>query len=296
MIGLILNLASIKMLRHKSLKHQFYKYLICKSICDSFVCLHGIGYLNSNSAYSHQNVYNTYSMLFYQINIIRNPLRCVFFISAASELGLTFIRIFSFSSKVNRLNSISIKYYMAIIVFVPVSVSTLPYFTVDIIATNVTGIYYWTSNPFGLSAFYKYYILIVLFIESVIPTILLVMYNLIVLIKYRRHMNEKHKLTKNCLKKSDVRFTKMILVLTGIFFVTHFFDMVMAILLRYYYYYAGDNVTISQLARSLINFLRQFVYLLQYTQYAFNIFIYVANDPNLYKIFSHFMLRIKFFN
>ena len=47
-IGLVLNLLSIKLLTHKSLKHEFYKELKCKSIFDSIVCLIGVGYLNNN--------------------------------------------------------------------------------------------------------------------------------------------------------------------------------------------------------------------------------------------------------
>ena len=299
MIGLILNLASIRMLRHKSLKHKFYKYLLGKSICDSFVCLIGIGYLNSNSAYSLRNLYNTYLVLFYQINIIRTPMRCAFFISTSSEVCLTFIRILAFSMKINTLNNTLIKYYVAYIIFVSCTFTIPPYFAVEILPSNVTGIYYWTSNQFGLSTFYKYYIFVILFIESVIPTMLLIIFNLIILFKYQKRMNEKHRLnihSINSLKTSDMNFNKMILVLTGIFFATHLCDMILAIVIRYYYFFSRDDIKIPLNWASTINFLRQLVYLMQITQYAFNIFIYVGYDPNLHKIFSLSLFKIKFLN
>ena len=43
-IGLILNLIGIKMMVNKSLKHDFYKFLLFKTACDSLACPFGIRY------------------------------------------------------------------------------------------------------------------------------------------------------------------------------------------------------------------------------------------------------------
>ena len=123
--------------------------------------------------------------------------------------------------------------------------------------------------------------------------------NLIILFKYQKRMNEKHRLnihSINSLKTSDMNFNKMILVLTGIFFATHLCDMILAIVIRYYYFFSRDDIKIPLNWASTINFLRQLVYLMQITQYAFNIFIYVGYDPNLHKIFSLSLFKIKFLN
>ena len=227
--GFILNLANIKLLAHKSLKHRFYKYLMCKSILDGIVCFLGMGYLNNQSIPA---LTENYWLLFYKLYIVKIPLRIEFMVLSLSEIYLTFNRIYAFSNSKNRLSYIPIKYYMMIIIGFPFSLSIIPYFSLSIKELNQTGVYYWSTTTFGFSKLFLFYTLLVLVFESIIPTILLIAFNIIVLYKYKKR--SKFRISLNIqsienIKKTDNRFTKMIIIITGVYSVTHFFDMLSAI-------------------------------------------------------------------
>ena len=283
-IGLALNLFSIKLLMHKSLKHEFYKYLKCKSIFDSIVCLIGVGYLNNNCLHYRPNFYNTYGILFYLLYLIRVPIRMTLLASALSEVYLTFNRIFTFTSKTNILKNISIKYYMTFIWTLSISLVGVSYFSVNIKETNQTGMFYWSPSTFGMSGFYKSYILVMLVVETVFPALMLTISNIIILISFKQRMNTKINLqvqSIGLIKKSEIRFTKMILILTGLFMSIKFFDMLSSISFRYATFYYNN---FSKFTISLIDIFRQLSYLLIFMQYVLNIFIYVVIDPNLHKV------------
>ena len=283
-IGLILNLFSIKLLMHKTLKHKFYSYLRCKSIFDSIVCLFGVGYLKNNCLLCITNNFNSYGILFYQIHVIRIPFRSALLASTLSEVYLTFNRIYSFSNIKTCLNNIQAKFLITFIVAMCIFLDGISYFSVEIKESNVTGIYYSKLTGFGKSYFYKTYVLLILLLESFVPTVLLIISNIIIMFKFKRQMNKKMTLniqTRDLIKKSEIRFTKMILALTGIFVTAKFFDMLSTISFRYAIFF---NQNISILNKSIIDLFRQFSYLLVFMQYVLNIFIYVAIDPNLLRI------------
>ena len=283
-IGLILNLLSIKLLMHKTLTHKFYKYLRCKSIFDSIVCLFGVGYLKNNCLLCIKNHLNSYGILFFQIHVIRIPFRSALLASTLSEVYLNLNRIYSFSNVKTCLNNIQAKYFITFIVATCLFLDGISYFTVEIKESNQTGIYYSILTDFGKSHFYKSYVLLILLLESVVPTVLLIVSNIIILIKFKRRMSKKMTLniqSRDLIKKSEIKFTKMILALTGVFVCVKTLDMLSTIAFRYASFF---NQNISLLNKSLIDLFRQLSYLLVFMQYVLNIFIYVAIDPNLLRI------------
>ena len=287
--GFILNLANIKLLAHKSLKHRFYKYLMCKSILDATVCFLGMGYLNNQSI---PTFTDNYWLLFYKLYIVKIPLRIEFMVLSLSEIYLTLNRICTFSKTKNRFSNISIKYYMLIIIGFPFSLSIIPYFSLSIRELNQTGVYYWSTTTFGFSKLFLFYSLLVLFFESVIPTILLIAFNLVVLFKYKSRLKFRISLniqTIENIKKTDHRFTKMIIIVTGVYSVTHFFDMLSAIANRLVVY---TEFQYSDQTYSIIFFFRAATYLLLYLQFVLNIFIYISIDPNMRKIFEKHLFHV----
>ena len=291
LVGFFLNLASINLLTNKRLKHKFYKYLKCKSICDTAVCLLGIGYLNSNCFQCVDGSYGTFAMLFYKLYIIKFAYRITLLSSALSEIYLNLNRIFSFSNRNNLLNNMPVKYYMTCVVLTPVVFAVIPYLGVEIKRMNESNMYSVSTTSFGKTAFFQYYVLLSLALESVLPTLILISINLVVLIKFRQRMNFKINMniqTTSFIKKTEVRFTKMILILTGTFTLTRFLDMISAISYRYVNYF---QIKCDEDAKSAINFFRQFTYLLLFLQYVFNIFVYVKVDPNLRRLLKLSWIR-----
>ncbi len=85
-LGLIMNALCIKILAHSSLKHRFYKYLMCKSICDILVCFIGIGYLNNARTQCESNT--SYGAIFFQWFIIKINLRIALLASGITEIQI----------------------------------------------------------------------------------------------------------------------------------------------------------------------------------------------------------------
>lgn len=83
-IGVILNIFSIFILNHRSLKHNFYKYLICKSIINLLTCVVGMGFTNS---YCRQCSFDeNFEMLLYRNYGICIPIRILLLTSVLSEI------------------------------------------------------------------------------------------------------------------------------------------------------------------------------------------------------------------
>ena len=86
-LGFVLNAIGVKLLSSPNLlkKHNFYKYILTKTICDMLVCLSGIGYLNNTCLQCvevQQNIFGIVIYRFYSLAIIRVTL----FSSAWSEV------------------------------------------------------------------------------------------------------------------------------------------------------------------------------------------------------------------
>ena len=282
LIGLILNVLNIKLLMHKSLKHEFYRYLMCKSILDSIVCLFGVGYLNNNCLQCFPSYISTYGVLFYRLYVIKIPLRMILVASVLSEVFLTLNRLKSFSNEKNTFN-IALKYYLLVLITLPSIIGGIAYFSVEIKQLNQTHEFYWETTEFGTSDFYRLLSVTLLVVESVIPIGILVLFNCMVLIKFKSRIKLKLNLniqSPEFLRKTEIRFTKLILILTSLYAIVHFLDTLCAILNRYY----NHNLTVYDYSQSIRNFFRQITYFFLFLLYAFNIFIYIAVDPNLYKL------------
>ena len=189
---------------------------------------------------------------------------------------------------------IPIKYYMMIIIGCPFSLCIPSFFSLSIEQVNHTDVYYWTTTAFGFSKLFLFYSLLALVFESIIPTILLIAFNIVVLFKYKRRSKFIISLniqSVDTIKKSENRFTKMIIIITGVYSITHFFDLLSSIANRVVSY---TDFQFSDQTKSIVFSSRALAYLFLYLQFVFNLFIYVSIDPNLRKIFKELIHRVSF--
>ena len=293
LLGFCLNLLSIKLLAAISVKHKFYKYLLCKSIWDALICLLGVGYLNSNCAVCNENNINTYWTLFYKVYVIRISLRILVSTSTLCEILLTFNRALSFSTKRNLLNHWSIKCHMLCCLMVPFSVGVPVIFSFQLKPLNQTHMFYWTLTSFGETRFFQCYTLVLLIVEYFIPICLLLILNLIILSKYKRRMRAKLSLSivaTQVIRKSEIRFTKIILIVTGVFVISRALDMMGSLFSRLEYILIINYIVLD---KALINLMRQITYLVVLLQYTVNIFIYVSIDPNLLELLNDYCSKLR---
>jgi hypothetical protein len=121
-----------------------------------------------------------------------------------------------------------------------VIVITPAYFAIEVkkisdMPTETKG--FWTFNYFGQTSFFKYYSVILLLFETVIPITILTLFNVMSVHKFRKLMKQKMRIqqNKNRIKKAEkanLRFTKLIIALTFICIVTRTIDSSSSIFLR----------------------------------------------------------------
>ena len=297
LIGFLLNAILIKVLSNEDLlrKHKFYKYILIKSICDWLVCLVGIGYLNNACTICDQITQNKYSTIVYELYMIKIPMRIAIVSSVWSEIYLNYNIYSILSGRKSFLTEIPLKYYLTVIFAGPVIISIPGYFAWSIYPTNSTDIYTFSLNSFGQTQVFSFYYLLLIVIESVIPVCLLFVFSVMSILKFKQIMKKIifpiNILTRNLhrKKKMQLKFTKMILILTAIVMLAHIADLLSA--LSYRLLVVGDDAYSPQIY-SLVNFGRTLVFFILYLQYSIGIFIYTSNDKNIYLLVRKLFNRL----
>ena len=281
-VGLVFNLFGIKILWNTNLlkKHKFYKYILVKTVCDLLVCLTGIGYLNNTCLQCievQQNVYGIIIYRFYSIAIIRVAL----FSSAWSEVYLNYNRYSTLVSQKTWITGISLKYYVPVLFGVPFLLSLPVYFSKSIQPIGSTNLYFMAFNSFGRSNIYLSYYLLLFMIELVIPMILLFVLSLLNIMEIKKFVRKKLVMNSDGIKKvksAEIRFTKVILVLTLAFMLVRLFDLLSGISYRLISIHA---INYSPGVYEIINFVRQTAFLLVYFNCAISIFMFASIDQNV---------------
>ena len=166
------------------------------------------------------------------------------------------------------------------------------YFSTRIMqTTNSSSIYYWVPSDFGLSLFFKFYVLLVFLVESVIPVIFLLIMNIITIRKFRKFIANKGTLTtaQNESGKAEERFTKWTLVLTAICLSTRILDLLSGIFNRLRIY---QLVVFTKEQLVLVALFKQTALLLLFCSHACECLIYLKVDRNLKELMME-LLHIK---
>jgi len=164
---------------------------------------------------------------------------------------------------------------IAIIVSIP-AYFALKFEKISDLPTETKG--FWTFSNFGETNIFRYYVLILMLFETVIPITILAVFNLLSVHRFKKIMKEKirRQQENKRAEKANIRFTKLIIALTFICIVIRSIDSCSAILYRMILFFR-INLTEDQSA---------VMYLVKHSLLAL-MFISHALDCSLYYMFDN---------
>jgi len=143
----------------------------------------------------------------------------------------------------------------------------------------------WELNEFGSSIYFKVYVMVVLFMETLAPLTLLTVLNFIAAKKYSSIINSANAgLTTDSVvqrREEENRCTRMILIMTSVCIVTHLLDLFSAIGKRIE---SLGMYEMSQEMSVLITFFRQVTFLIIFAAHSFDGVFIFGMDSNLTRI------------
>lgn len=145
--------------------------------------------------------------------------------------------------------------------------------------------WYTARTEFSKTDTFKIYVICIFLLESVLPIILLIIFSIVAMVKFNKLVKRYQGVSgvvgdAERLKREDVQFSRLILVIMGIFITTRFIDMIAGIFVRYR---AFINNTYDKID-SILFFVRQLAFLLLFTAHAFSSLIYYAKNSKLKQI------------
>jgi hypothetical protein len=142
----------------------------------------------------------------------------------------------------------------------------------------------WELNEFGSSIYFKVYVMVVLFMETLAPLTILTVLNCIAAKKYSSIDPPNVGLTTDTVVQRRVaenRCTRMILIMTSVCIVTHLLDLFSAIGKRIE---SLGMYEMSQEMSVLITFFRQVTFLIIFAAHSFDGVFIFGMDSNLTRI------------
>ena len=259
-----------------------------------FVCLTGISYLNYTCLECIDiKQYGLLAFRFYFISIFT---RVTLFSSAWSEVYLNYNRYSTLVGKKTWLTGISLKYYVPVLFGFPILLFLPNLFSRFIILDESTSFYMVEFNNLGNSAIFSYYYLLLFVLESILPMLLLLVLGLLNIVEFKKCMRKKMSINTDCvgkIKSAEVKFTKVIVLLTFAFMLVRLLDLLSGISYRLISINAIDY---SPSGFSIINFVRQASYFIEYFHYMSCFFVFASVDQNvslLMKTLLYKMLIVK---
>jgi len=211
--GVILNFISLVIVLNKDLNHFIYTYIWSRFFCNVIVCATGAGYVKVCTI----NCRQTYFAVFYQWYLNGIPMKVALFASTMSEILLILNRVYILIKRSSCLRHISKFQNLAMCYVIPSLVAIPFYFSIRIYQTDKLGIFMWELNAFGSSIYYKVYVMVVLFMETLAPLTILTVLNCIAAKKYSSIGPPNVGLTADSVvqrRKAENRCTRMILIMT----------------------------------------------------------------------------------
>ena len=274
-IGIFTNFGFLIALCNKKLKYHFYQNLYLKTFCDWVVCLIGIGRMGSHEINVNSS---TYCTLFYDVYIIKIPLRIALIASTYAEIYLLVIQcIYLFKGKTTKYEFN--KWIILICIYLlSISLSIPAYVTIKITKLNINE---FSINSIKLESTALFLTFNVLGIcLQVLPIFLFIILNVICVIKYRRALLELKSLRQNSKQseKSDRAFTKPIIILSSVFCVCKSFSFIVFLLSRM------SNLKEFELNSGydiVLRFCQQVAFLIDFSFHVFNSLLYINMDSKL---------------
>lgn len=289
-IGLSLNLFISVTLRRKELKNSFYRYLWFKALIDIFICVIGIGYFKSFCHYCPSTSVNTYGVLFYQWYVIKANLTNILIISSWHEIYSITQRYYKIQNKQSFLVNIKLKYYVPFIILIPVCFYINFYFFLDIQPHNHGKLYVWkqlNENNVILSLFF----LIMIFMECILPVILLIIIGTITIIAFKKQINKRSHLPNSITRyrRKENRRTILILSFTLLFIISRSANAIVTIALTA----VTSAKPLCLFNLSVVNLARQLCFLMYFSLPTINVFLYMRKDKKIFKAAKNQFIEIK---
>ena len=279
-IGCICNFMFLILVSHKSLKHKFYDCLWTKAFCDLIVSIIGIGYLNNACVECIKD--RTYWALFYNLYMIKIPLRIALVASTYTEIYLILNRLISLFKPKSTFLYFN-KWLFLFCIYFFVSLVCLPFvFTLEIVKeTNDDDQFIIIQK--SQSGFIGFIIISLCFVQLV-PMILLIVLNLMSIIKYRMTITKLKKMKRDFSSAGDKlesRFSRTIIIVSCVFFFIKLCSLISFLLSSLS---LATIIETNFQSLSIINFTRQISFLLNFIFHVLNGIFYIHMDSNLRKI------------
>lgn len=314
-IGVILNLTCITILiKNKEFNLRMYKLLVFKILIETISLLIGLGF---NDAICFKDCFSEYSINYY-LRIFVLLLRIIagsLFVSATlSEIGLNYERYLMLKRKINTFNKIELKYLFLVYILIGFAIffpEIFAYKYENVPKHNNNSIFDYSS--FGESDLYSYYMVISITTCNFISIVIFTAMNILLIIEYKkfvkrksafyfyritviphiifgddRNYNSSMTIAANP-KRSEINFTKMILILNIIFVLIRSLNLIMVVLFRKDKLNHVQMLNVSTILTRNIGFLTIFI------SYTINIFILIKFNRDFKNILFNCLKSVLIF-
>jgi len=218
------------------------------------------------------------------------PTRIAFFASSISDLILILNRYFVITDRrvwllnISKLTNLAICYVLSICLYVPLFYA----FRLEAVGSNREFAFKLTE--FGLSAIFKGYAAGTFLLETGLGVCTLGFFNVLSAIRFREKMIRKGHLLSNRTetKQKEMIYTKMVLILTTICFITRLLEAVARLFARLFLLNIHN---FSEETKSQIKLYHDISLVLLLAAHAFDNWVYLLMDPNLRRCTSELFCR-----
>jgi len=176
--------------------------------------------------------------------------------------------------KISKLTNLTICFVFSASLYVP------PLFAFHLEATSLNEEYIFKLTDFGQSAMFKGYAAVTFLLQNALGVCALGVFNVLSAIRFREKMIRKGHLLRNRTdtKRKEVTYTKMVLILTTICFITRLLDAVTGTFARSL---ALNIFEFSDESKYRITLYYEISLMLLLAAHAFDNWVYFLMDPNL---------------
>ena len=200
--------------------------------------------------------------------------RFMFIITSLHEIYLITNRYLILKNRNKRINNFKLKYYIPCWISICL-ILVIPYFFImDIRFDEKTQKYYWIWSDITKNKFFRNLIFLLGFTENILPILILVTMTILCQIEYKKRINIKSKITIQSirnLKKIENIYTRITIIITVLFIIIRSSDFLSSLSVRFVQFI---DIKIDEFALSLLDFSRQFTFLLLFYIHSMGFYIY----------------------
>lgn len=278
-VGILVNIFGILILQNKRLQEKFYHCLFCRCFCNMVVCLfgslhNGLPCMKCQGDYTLTGLQMYFYYPWTRIALIASIICDVLLI--LNRLLLLFDKrnnvFYTLSRKVKILPEISraflfncflksldltFNFFQAnLLICYSIAITfTVPwYFGVEVVkASNSTAETegYWRLTAFGHHKHFEVYTLIALFMTSLLPTLLLILLNVVSMVRFK--MVTRRMRPTSFLRRVEIQLVRSVLILNFICIFTRVFDLLISFQSRFAIFLGIQSLDVMRSFELLLN-------------------------------------------